>query len=373
MILEILRVNVTKGLILCALVFSTSSCAVFNYYFPDKRLNYQDHQSLPELNFPDGIETRRIDDQMPVPDISDDFENVTLPEEVDRPAPLKVGLMQLGIQKRSTGDRHWIFVDKSASRVWPELEEFFKVRNISLRFLDPRKGLAETQWLDDRHVYLDTLKKDIEDRNIKLPGEITNISAYRFLVYLQPGLQRNTSRLQLVVTTQKDQWPKASDSSELEELILDDLTLFLGERLSAKSSVSLLAREMTRSFTVDLVNQVELEPYLLINQDFNQGWYLVSKGVREADMPLFDLNRSLGLMYLSTSHEDSASYAFARAIKASGLLNQEKNHEDFQLSISEGENGIEVRVQLSEETPADREFSLYVLEALRNKIKIKQP
>jgi uncharacterized lipoprotein len=146
------------------------------------------------------------------------------------------------------------------------------------------------------------------------------------------------------------------------------MTLFLGEQLEKKSSVSLLAQEMTRKFEADVVNNEDEQPYLLINQDFNQGWFLLGKAIREASMPLYDVNRSLGLYYLSVDHAESSKFTFTRAIKTNKIFKDLENHNDFQLKLDETEDGVEIKVKISDETFANREFSLFVLEVLHKNI-----
>ena len=124
-----------------------SACAIFNYYFPDKQLQYQEHKAKEKLNFPEGVQSSRIQDRMPVPEIAPALQHVPLPTEVERPAALEIGLMKMGIQKRSSGDRQWLYIDKSASNVWPELENFQEFHALPVAHNNPRTGDLESSWL----------------------------------------------------------------------------------------------------------------------------------------------------------------------------------------------------------------------------------
>lgn len=354
------------------LLASLSSCSIFNRYFPDKNLDYQKFEAKSDLIIPDDLSSDKIQDQMPVPPISDELKNLPLPKDVQRPSSLKVGLMYLGVQKRSAGDRHWIFIDKQASQVWPELENYFKDNKLELNYFEPRKGLSETKWLNASDDYLHKLIESKKTDGVTIETNTLALSDYRVRIQLQPGLQRNTAKLQLLVSDKPDDWPKVSEFLQVEDIILDDIAKFLGERLEEKNTISLLAQQMTRKFEVDLITQENSPAYLLINQDFNQSWPLVGKAIRDAAMPLYDVNRSFGLYYLSTAHEDANKFSFTKSIKNHRQFDALKNHEDFQIYLAEEESGVLVRVQINDETSADPEFTLFVLKALqKNMLEIK--
>ncbi len=329
-----------------------SSCAVFNRFFPDKRLDYQKHQSKSAIHLPEGMHASRIRDSMPVPPIADSLSKLPLPEKTVRPAPLKIGLMNNGVQKRSVGENVWLFVDKPPSQVWPELQNYLESRELSQALASPQSGLLEAGWIEAGYKALaDALGSP-------------DLPAFRFRIFLQPALQRNTAHVQVRISLDASSWPELSHTLALEELILDDIASFIAGRLDDQSSVSLLAQQMQRSFTVDLAERDGHE-FLIINQDFNQSWVLVGKAIRDLSMPLYDLNRSFGLYYLSSSHASARDFSFTRRLDQFKSL---KNHQDFQIHVIEEEDGCKVSVQLSDDTPADKAFSHFVLAALLKQI-----
>ena len=361
--------------LLISVLLSSNSCSIFNRFYPDKSLQYQQVQSQPALVLPEGITSQRLGDVMPVPVISESLKNVPLPSELDRPAALKVGLMRLGVQKRSAGDRHWVFIDKSASQVWPDVDQYFQDRNIPVMVQQATQGLIESDWLDSSNAegsYVNLLIKQSSAEGKNIEAQLQGISAYRVQVQLQPGLQRNTSRLLVLVDTANVQesssqislWPKISSSLLLEELILDDFAEYLAESLEKTSSVSLLAQQMKREFEV-IISEAQEQPFMLINQDFNQSWYIVGKAIREAALPLYDINRSYSLFYLSSEQDTDISKAFKKKLIDKKFKKILENHQDFQLLLNEEEGGVQVFVKLNDETFADREFSLFILNELK--------
>jgi len=344
------------------LVVHLSACSIFNYFYPDKSLSYQDHESHSELTLPEGIQAKGINNVLRVPDISENLQSVPLPKKVNRPAPLQSGLIHLGIQKRSVGGRQWLYIDKPASQVWPELERYFQVNVIQAQLSQPQFGRIDSQWIEASHEYASQLRKTQAQQ---LDTGVEIINDYRFSISLQPGLQRNTSKLKLLVTTEVKEWPKRSDSQTLETVLLDDLNSFLGESLDRKISVSLLAQEMIREFEMTLVNAKEGNPYLLINQDFNQSWYLAGKAINDVSMPLVDLNRSLALYYFSMDHEDAGDYKLTKLLKTNEVFEKLDDHNEFQIALKEVQNGVEMRVQLNNDKTANKAFALFILEKLR--------
>lgn len=318
------------------------ACSIFNHYFPDKSLAYQQYEAETTLSMPEGIQTDRIRDAMPVPDISPELKSMPFPEEVSRPAPLNMGLMNLGVQKRSAGELQWLFIDRSPSEVWPELVSWFEKDPLHIQYANPRNGTIESKaYLNDK-----TGKQQ------------------RLQAALQPGLQRNTSRLNLIVTEKMDAWPEHSENLALESELLDELSIYLGKELEKNKSVSLLAQELQRQMDVELFSENVEQPYLLINQDFNQSWYILGIAIRKSGMPLFDINRSLGLYYLSTDHEEAGRYVFTRKIKSNDSLSKLKKHGDFMIYVLETDDGSEITVKIGDDRNADPEFSIFVLQAL---------
>lgn len=354
--------------LLLPIVISLSGCSVFNYYFPDKSLRYQEQTSRSSIELPEGIQSSKIKDSMPVPDIAASLQNMPLPDKVDRPSPLQIGLMSMGVQKRSTGDKHWLFINRAASQVWPELETYFEANKLSIALSNPRLGEIES----DMETGSDFLDRLVNSSDTEAASQVKGIQRYRFKLKLQPGLQRNTSRLELVFSSSLGSWSDSSENLEAESLIIDDLANFLGGQLEKQSSVSLLAQEMTRDFEVKLVNRDSQQVHLFINQDFNKSWYLLGKAIRANKMPLFDINRSLGSFYLSTGHKEAGGFEFTNKIKRNSHLVNLKEHGDFQIYVLEVETGTEVRVRLSDAKGANPVFSEFVLEALLKTISSEQ-
>lgn len=355
--------------LLLPLLVSLSGCSIFSHYFPDKSLRYQEQTSRSGIELPEGIQSSKIKDSMPVPDIADSLQNMPLPDKVVRPSPLQIGLMSRGVQKRSTGGKHWLFINRAASQVWPELESYFEANGLKITLSNPRLGEIESGMVAGSAAFMDKL---LENRKDEIASDLKELRQYRFKLQLQPGLQRNTSRLELVFSSSQGAWPDRSENLEAESLIIDDLATFLGEQLEKQSSVSLLAQEMTRNFEVKLVSLENQQVHLFINQDFNQSWYLLGKAIRTNKMPLFDINRSLGLFFLSTQHKEAEGFEFTNKLKRNSKLANLEGHGDFQIYALEVESGTEVRVRLSDAKSANPVFSEFVLEALLKTISSEQ-
>src|SRR5690606_11800787 len=136
---------------------------------------------------------------------------------------------------------------------------------LSLAYFEPRQGISETQWLSASDEYFQNLLKVKKENGINVDERVESVDGYRFRIHLQPGLQRNTAKLQLLLSTHSNEWSKVSDSLAMENIILDDLAKYLGERIEEKSTTSLLAQQMTRNFEVNIVDEGNNSAYLLIN------------------------------------------------------------------------------------------------------------
>ena len=125
---------------------------------------------------------------------------------------------------------------------------------------------------------------------------------------------------------------------------------------------------MKRQFDVKLISPAGEDHYLLINQDFNQSWYLVGKAIRKAKLPLYDLNRTEGKYFLKSDDESKIALVFRQEIAALKSAYNIKKFPLIQISLKESEEGVSVRINPDAEAEFDPVFSEFLLKNIQKNI-----
>ncbi|GAA0618997.1 lipoprotein-34 [Halomonas beimenensis] len=111
-------------------------------YFDDRRADYVDAEESAPLVLPEGRDTRRYRDAMPVPEATGAF--VSQGEEFRVPPPRALGAgsgVEPGaVARREVGDRRWLVVGAEPSAVWSELERFVEERELEVVRRDASAG-----------------------------------------------------------------------------------------------------------------------------------------------------------------------------------------------------------------------------------------
>ncbi len=121
-----------------------AGCARDGYY-DDRADDYVEAESSAPLVLPDGRDTRRYRDAMPIPEAQGTF--VAQGEEFRVPPPRALGgggVEAGGVGMREAGDQRWLVVGAAPSVVWAELEDFVVERGLTVVERDADRGLLVT-------------------------------------------------------------------------------------------------------------------------------------------------------------------------------------------------------------------------------------
>ncbi|MEQ5800968.1 lipoprotein, NlpB [Halomonas sp. H10-9-1] len=134
-----------KWLPLAALV-ALAGCARDDGYYHDRNIDYADARQAVPLVLPEGRDSQRYRDVMPVPDVAGGFHAGGDGFEAPAPQPLGAGRIERDfVEPRRVGGDAWLVVAAAPESVWPQLEGFARSRGLGVVESDSSRGVLETQ------------------------------------------------------------------------------------------------------------------------------------------------------------------------------------------------------------------------------------
>ncbi|MAR92955.1 MAG: outer membrane protein assembly factor BamC [Pseudomonadota bacterium] len=319
--------------------------------FRERAMDYKKAQSHPPLAVPEGMESRPLQQRYPIPAIGEgDFYRPQDSDSVPRPQSLRDVNEAAGLELREDAGRVWLVVERPRGELWPQLREF-AATVAAVDQADPGQGVIETSWMAPRQA-------PDEKGFWYSVGQLFSFSQgeqrdrFRFTVEAVPqaGPDTNLVRINHVrvatPTPAQVDWPAQPDSPGLVAAVYDELMLFL-EDGGRKVGSSVLSQDLRVLPKYTMTRDGNGYPILVINQDFNRAWLAVGQALADAELEVTDLDRSLGIYYL----EQTATV--------------EDEERQLQLRLVTSESGIQVSVQVDDDTLAPQEQSARVLNRLR--------
>ncbi|TCO76967.1 Beta-barrel assembly machine subunit BamC [Plasticicumulans lactativorans] len=299
-----------------------AACSSTDSVLPDRRADYRQAKPGAQLELPPDLTTSTIDDTLKVPELSpsgqaslSDYsrERSTAAGGVPRAANVEKVLAQPdGMRIEREGERRWLVLKAAPEQVWPKVKEFWTSNGFLIKREDPRIGLLETDWAENRA----DIPKDAVRAVI---GKVLDF-AYsaptrdKFRVRIERG--RGDTELYLThygakeVSRGKDAettvWEPRPEDPELEAEMLSRLMVFLGaDQDRARQSVAAAGVPVSKAqiVTRDGVSGV------LINDIYDRAWRLVGLALDGSEFAVEDQNRSQGLYAVEQVKRDSAETA----------------------------------------------------------------
>lgn len=180
-----------------------------------------------------------------------------------------------GIQLMREGNVRWLKINVPAEQVWPKLREFWRSMGIALKRDEPRVGIMETEWAENRgEIPQDAVRRSL---GRVFEGMFDAGSRDRFKIRLERPAQNVTQvylshqRAEEIVTGSSAKWQYVPARPELEGEILNRLQVFLqGGKASAETPQATEARQT--SVPVAMTQLDGGQPALVVGGAANAVW-----------------------------------------------------------------------------------------------------
>lgn len=281
-----------SGLLLLA---TASGCSLLE----DRSERYVDAREGSPLELPESADESRFSQVMPIREINISESGKMYPSDIPRPPDMTSEILQENYVIEELDGRIWLLVNDVPGRLWPQATAYMNERGLGVAYDSPQLGLLQSE--------LANFSKQARE----LVGLTNQASADEPMTVIQmrmsPGIRRKTTEIQVRRVERSERpgellpWQDIanppSDAMALQKELLADLGQFLKTREESKS-FSRAASGMTSEPLVRLESENEEAVAIRMDLDYGRSWAEANRALEEAEIPVVDLNRSAGWLYV---------------------------------------------------------------------------
>ncbi|PWV58521.1 outer membrane protein assembly factor BamC [Plasticicumulans acidivorans] len=303
---------------------------------PDRRIDYRQAQSAAPLELPPDLTSSTVDDTLKVPELTpsaqaslSDYNNergVTGHAGQAAAASATPRLMNTesvliqpdGMRVMRDGEKRWLSIKAAPDQVWSKVREFWTSNGFLLKRDDPRIGIMETDWAENRaDIPLDPVRS-LLSKALDFAYSAPTRDKFRI------RLERDGDRTDVFITqygvkevgrgrdNETTVWEPRPNDPELEAEMLSRLMVYLGaseDRARAETgagSKAAAAPVLTRPFDQEGVRG------LVIAQDYGRAWRSVGAALDGSNYVVEEQDRASGqytVEYVDRAAENAAADA----------------------------------------------------------------
>ena len=298
-----------RFLLLAALVAALSACGTWQKV-TGKKADYKESRSEAPLEIPPDLSSAGIEDALAVPDgASTTYSQYASGEQRRQATPGGSGVLvqpdNMHIER--TGDKQWLVVQAPAEEVWPKVRDFWLQNGFLLTMDDPRVGILETDWAENRA----DIPQDFIRRTIGRALDFLYAAATRdrFRVRLERASSDTTEvfiahrGMEEVLqggneSSEGTIWKPRPTDPELEAEMLKRLMVYLGgDEDQAAAQVAQPVPEQ-RAPGARMTVAGDGTATLIIEEGFSRAWREVGLALDRVGFTVEDRDRSGGLYYV---------------------------------------------------------------------------
>ncbi|MCK4742674.1 MAG: outer membrane protein assembly factor BamC [Sulfuriflexus sp.] len=280
-------------------------------FLPDKKkIDYREAREGVNLEVPPDLTSSSIDDGLVIPDIGVGSGSASITDynrERQGGNTLRTAAVlpkQDDIRVARDNNSRWLVIKGSAQQVWPRLREFFLQTGFLIKREDPRIGIIETDWAENRA----DIPQDFITRNIsKLFDSIYSAATRdKYRIRLEVGTEPGTTELYLThrgaeevvdqTTGSSTIWKPRPSDPELEIEMLRRITIFFG--VEENKARNLFASRKNHVERAQLSRDGSGLANLSIKEGFARAWRRTGLALDRVGFTVEDRDRSRGLYYV---------------------------------------------------------------------------
>ncbi|MCW9057351.1 MAG: outer membrane protein assembly factor BamC [Gammaproteobacteria bacterium] len=287
-----------------------AGCGWLDTVVPDRRPDYKTARTVEPLEVPPDLASSTLDDSLVVPEIApaptatlSDYRSERQPATA-QPAS---GVLPEpdGIRVMRDGDKRWLVVPGDAGAVWTRVREFWLQRGFTLTMEDPRVGIMETAWAENRaDIPEDPIRRTL---GRVLDGLYSAATRDKFRVRLERGEAPGTTEVILTHRGMEEKvtgspaeiqgtlWQPRPSDPELEVEMLRRLMLHLG--VVEQRADSQLAATTETPVRAELVKR-DGQASLTLFEDFSRAWRRTGVALDRTGFAVEDRDREQGIYFV---------------------------------------------------------------------------
>lgn len=301
-----------RNVVVALLAVVLGACGSLEKLKEGKEVDYKKSRAASPLEIPPDLTSSTVDDSMKVPDInisgsatySDYSRERTGPQATAGKETVLPGVA--GIQVQRDGDKRWLVVEGAPADVWPKIREFWLQIGFLIRREDPRTGILETDWAENR--------ADIPQGPIRsvlskaFDGLYSAATRDKFRVRLETGAASGTTEVYLTHRGAEEVveggtsgdgstiWRPRPADPELEAEMLRRMMVFMG--VEEQKAKTMLALKGERAQRATLTRGDDGGASLRLGEEFARAWRRTGIALDRVGFTVEDRNRSKGIYYV---------------------------------------------------------------------------
>jgi outer membrane protein assembly factor BamC len=289
---------------------------------------------------------------------------------------------QAGIRLERSGTERWLVVNQGADEVFSKLRDFWGSLNLTLVVDDPRIGIQETDWAENRARIQDDLIRRTIGRVIDQVYSSGTRDKYRVRVERQsPSVteiyvsHRGMEEKQIGMQSGNPifRWEPRKPEPEFEAEILSRMMVYLGTEREvaqqlAASATGTTAAPAPRVDQATIVKDGKLSS-LSLNDGFDRAWRRVGLALDRVGFTVVDRDRTAGTYFVRYADPDTSG-------KRDGILDRLKfwqpeasSVEQYRITVKESSGKTAVAVLDKEGKPDDSTTGTRIVTLLHEQLK----
>ncbi|MDS1142439.1 outer membrane protein assembly factor BamC [Pusillimonas sp. SM2304] len=219
-----------------------------------------------------------------------------------------------GVQVMRDGDMRWLVVDQSAEAVYPKIIEFWGEQGFTIQSQDPRAGLMETDWAENRakipegwirsalgsiieSVYDSGERERFRTRVERVNGKSEIYISHQSMVETAVGGGGTGG------TASTFKWVMGPEDPGLNAAMLARLMVFLGT--DVRNARDMVAQAEKDPSQTEIVQSATGGASLTLGESFDRAWRRVGVAIDSAGFSVEDRDRSAGDYFIRYLDSDT--------------------------------------------------------------------
>ncbi len=302
-----ISVNLVRSITMLLLVAAVTGCGAWKKVVGEKA-DYKQSRVEPSLEIPPDLRSAEIEDALVVPGSgSATYSDYAAGDRTDQVRTQSGVVYQPeNMRIERDGDKRWLVVQAPAEAIWPKLRDFWLQAGFLLTIDDPRIGILETDWAENRA----DIPQDFVRRTIGKALDFMYSSATRdrFRVRLERtdngGSEVFLSHRGMEEVSQGGPetetgtiWEPRPSDPELEAEMLKRLMVYLGTE-EQKAAEQLAQPAQPRTPQSQLIVAADGGTVLMVEEGFSRAWRQVGLSLDRVGFTVEDRDRSNGIYFV---------------------------------------------------------------------------
>ena len=344
-----------------------------------QKMDYKRAVTLPPLEVPPDLTAPESQNTMQVPETgaqslsSYEQGGSTGSGHTVLPTPTNVKVMRDGTMR-------WLVVQASPEDLWSKLRNFWAQQGMELKRDDPRIGIMETQWAENRADIPEGFIRGLISKVFK--GAYSASTRDKYRIRLERGNDPNTTEIYLTqygvkevpvatttgTETADSKWVSRPSDPELANEMLNRLLVFLGTQ--PKQAEAMVANAPQPAARAHMEKDSDGRSVVVVEEEFARAWRRVGIALDRLGLVVEDRDRSQGIYFvrLVDNVEDAGK---AKKGFLSGLFSSDKDAKPKTYRVVVRDNGETsvVAMRDANNSPDDSDQAKDILTKLESELR----